>query len=138
MPLPLTVDIGFAIAGMPGVRRHLWMTASPIDPGTCRTYWTVARNDRHDEDDESHLKLQRIVLAEDQPVVCNQVPPELPLSPGAELHIRADRVSVEYRRWLVELARAGTAAAPDELGTAITAVLGAQPAGAWGPSPRAI
>jgi phenylpropionate dioxygenase-like ring-hydroxylating dioxygenase large terminal subunit len=106
LPIPLTVDIDFAIAGLAGVRRHLWMTASPIDPGVCRSFWTVARNDGHDEPDEPHLEFQRVVLAEDEPVVCNQDPPELPLDAGAELHVRADRVSVEYRRWLVELTRA--------------------------------
>ena len=46
------------------------------------------------------------MLAEDEPVVCNQVPPELPLDAGEELSVRADRVSVEYRRWLLELTRA--------------------------------
>ncbi len=106
LPIPLTVNIDFDIAGLPGVRRHLWMTASPIDTGTCRTFWTVARNDGHDEPDEPHLEFQRIVLAEDEPVVCNQVPAELPLGAGVELNVKADRVSVEYRRWLTELTRA--------------------------------
>ena len=117
MPIPLTVDIAFDIAGLAGVRRHLWMTASPIDPGTCRTFWTVARTDGHDRPDEPYLEFQELVLAEDRPVVCNQVPPELPLDPGTELSVRADRVSVEYRRWLVELIRAvRAAAAADPLG----------------------
>jgi phenylpropionate dioxygenase-like ring-hydroxylating dioxygenase large terminal subunit len=106
LPMRLTVDIDFEIAGLPGVRRHLWMTASPIEPGICRSFWTVGRNDGHDEPDEPHLEFQRIVLAEDQPVVCNQMPPELPLDPGTELSVRADRVSLEYRRWLIELTRA--------------------------------
>jgi phenylpropionate dioxygenase-like ring-hydroxylating dioxygenase large terminal subunit len=105
MPVPLTVDIGFDIAGQPGVRRHLWMTASPIDPGVCRSFWTVARTDHHDGSDEMHLAFQRLVLDEDLPVVTNQVPAELPLEAGAELHVKADRVSVEYRRWLLEVVR---------------------------------
>jgi phenylpropionate dioxygenase-like ring-hydroxylating dioxygenase large terminal subunit len=113
LPIPLTVNIDFEIAGLAGVRRHLWMTASPVDPGTSRSFWTVARNDGHDEPDEPHLEFQRIVLAEDEPVVCNQVPPELPLDPGAELSVKSDRVSVEYRRWLVELTRALARGAPD-------------------------
>jgi phenylpropionate dioxygenase-like ring-hydroxylating dioxygenase large terminal subunit len=106
LPMPLTVNIDFEIAGRPGVRRHLWMTASPVDAGTSRSFWTVARNDGHDEPDEPHLEFQRVVLAEDEPVVCHQTPPELPLEPGLELSVRADRVSLEYRRWLMELTRA--------------------------------
>jgi hypothetical protein len=145
LPMPLTVDIAFDIAGRPGVRRHLWMTASPIDPEACRTFWTVARNDGHDEPDEPHLEFQALVLAEDEPVVCNQVPPELPLDPGAELHVRADRVSVEYRRWLIDLVRAarsvpadaggpGDAGDPngpgdDPVGRAVARLLGLEPAG---------
>jgi phenylpropionate dioxygenase-like ring-hydroxylating dioxygenase large terminal subunit len=46
------------------------------------------------------------VLAEDEPVVRNQTPPEMPLEPGVELSVRTDRVSIEYRRWLRELALA--------------------------------
>jgi phenylpropionate dioxygenase-like ring-hydroxylating dioxygenase large terminal subunit len=121
LPMPLTVNIDFEIAGLPGVRRHLWMTASPVDTGTSRSFWTVARNDGHDEPDEPHLEFQRVVLAEDEPVVCHQTPPELPLDAGAELSVKADRVSLEYRRWLIELTRAvrrggGAFAATLELG----------------------
>ena len=105
--LPLTVDIDFAVAGRPGVRRRLWMTASPLDPGSCRSFWFLARSDGHDEPDELHLAFQDRVLAEDEPVVCNQVPPEFPLESGAEISVRTDRVSIEYRRWLLELVRAG-------------------------------
>lgn len=126
MPMPLTVDIEFAIAGHPGVRRHLWMTAAPVEPGMCRTYWTVGRNDGHDRPDEEFLEFQRVVLAEDEPVVCSQVPPELPLEAGAELHVKADKVSVEYRRWLRELAsaaRAGPAGLAMAIGSKSAAVV---------------
>jgi phenylpropionate dioxygenase-like ring-hydroxylating dioxygenase large terminal subunit len=121
LPIPLTVNIDFEIAGRPGVRRHLWMTASPVDPGTSRTFWTLARNDGHDEPDEPHLGFQRVVLAEDEAVVCHQVPPELPLDLNVELNVRADRVSVEYRRWLLELTRAVAEGAALDLDERLTA-----------------
>jgi phenylpropionate dioxygenase-like ring-hydroxylating dioxygenase large terminal subunit len=118
--LPATVDIHFAIAGRPGVRRRLWMTACPLDTGSCRSFWYVSRNDGHDEPDDDHLAFQDLVLAEDEPVVCNQVPPELPLEPGVEISVRTDRVSIEYRRWLIEVVRArrdgGAGAVADTLG----------------------
>jgi phenylpropionate dioxygenase-like ring-hydroxylating dioxygenase large terminal subunit len=114
LPMPLTVDIDFTMAD--GARRHLWMTASPVTAGSCRSFWLVARTDRHDEDDAVHLAFQALVLAEDEPVVCNQDPPDLRLEPGFELSVRTDKVSIEYRRWLRELADAATT---DEPGDAV-------------------
>jgi phenylpropionate dioxygenase-like ring-hydroxylating dioxygenase large terminal subunit len=104
--MPLTVDIEFRLDT--GAHRRLWMTASPIDEHSCRSFWFVARDDDVDGPDlagtdAAHLAFQQIVLDEDEPVVCNQVPPELPLDPGVEVSVRTDRVSVEYRRWLREL-----------------------------------
>lgn len=104
MPMPCTVNISFSLAT--GARRVLWMTASPLDDASCRSFWFIARDDDLAGDDEPHLAFQRQVLAEDEPVVCNQVPPEMPLDAGAELSVRTDRVSIEYRRWLRELADA--------------------------------
>jgi phenylpropionate dioxygenase-like ring-hydroxylating dioxygenase large terminal subunit len=117
MPIPLTVDIEFRLAS--GASRWLWMTASPVDARTCRTFWTVARDDDLDGDDDAHMAFQEIILREDEPVVCNQDPPELPLD-ASEVSVRTDRASIEYRRWLCELALAG--AAPDPA-AAIGAVL---------------
>lgn len=117
MPMPLTVDIAFRLDS--GARRRLWMTASPIDAATCRTFWTVGRDDV-DGDDEPHLAFQRLVLEEDEPVVCNQDPPELVLEPGFEVSVRTDKVSIEYRRWLRELSDAAAAGA-DELRRCLTA-----------------
>jgi len=120
MPMPLTVDIDFTLPG--GGRRVLWMTASPVDSGSCRSFWLVARDDDLDGDldalDTAHLAFQRIVLAEDEPVVCNQDPPQIPLDPGIELSVRADKVSIEYRRWLRDLAEAAPRG-PDTLMAAL-------------------
>ena len=102
MPMPCTVDIEFHLDT--GARRHLWMTASPLDEGSCRSFWFVSRDDDLDGDDAQHLAFQQRVLEEDEPVVCNQDPPEMVLDPGFELSVRTDRVSIEYRRWLCELA----------------------------------
>jgi phenylpropionate dioxygenase-like ring-hydroxylating dioxygenase large terminal subunit len=109
MPIPLTVDIEFQLAS--GAHRRLWMTASPVDPGRCRTFWSVARDDDLDGDDDAHMEFQRLILREDEPVVCNQDPPELPLD-ASEVSVRTDRVSIEYRRWLRELALAAAASNP--------------------------
>jgi vanillate O-demethylase monooxygenase subunit len=113
MPMPLTVDIEFELPS--GAHRRLWMTASPVDARTCRSFWFVSRDDDLDGDDAAHLAFQDLVLAEDEPVVCNQDPPELPLgdeSPLREISVRTDRVSIEYRRWLRELVDASTRSGP--------------------------
>ena len=101
MPIPCTVSIEFVLGD--GARRVLWMTASPIDLETCRCFWFMARTDDLDGSDDPHIEFQRIVLAQDLPVVTNQVPRSLPLEPAQELSVRTDRVSIEYRRWLREL-----------------------------------
>jgi phenylpropionate dioxygenase-like ring-hydroxylating dioxygenase large terminal subunit len=109
MPMPCTVDIEFHLDS--GARRHLWVTASPLDDRSCRSFWFIARDDDLDADDlaardASHLAFQRLVLDEDEPVVCSQDPPQMVLDPSFELSVRTDRVSIEYRRWLRELADA--------------------------------
>ena len=65
------------------------------------------------------MAFQELILREDEPVVCNQDPAELPLD-ASEVSVRTDRVSIEYRRWLRELAVAATA---DDPTAAIAAVL---------------
>ena len=104
MPMPLTVQIEFL--QRTGARRVLWMTASPLTMSETRCFWFVARNDALDDDDRDHLAFQDRVTAEDEPVVCNQVPPALSLDPAAEMSVRTDLVSIEYRRFLRDLAKA--------------------------------
>jgi len=109
---PGTVDIEFDVpdAG----RRHLWMTASPLDADdtTVRCYWMMSRSDDRDGDDQTYLAFQQLILDQDEPLIVAQDPPNIPLRPGAEISVRTDRVSIELRRWLVEIAAAST---PDEL-----------------------
>ncbi|QPC94540.1 aromatic ring-hydroxylating dioxygenase subunit alpha [Mesorhizobium sp. INR15] len=42
----------------------------------------------------------QLIFGQDKPILENQVPKRLPLDPRAETPIRADAVSVSYRRWL--------------------------------------
>jgi len=116
MPMPCTVDIEFFQEN--GARRDLWMTASPIGAGTCRPFWFVSRDDDLDGDDDVHLEFQQLILDQDAAVVCHQDPPELVLDPGFEMSVRTDRVSIEYRRWLSELAEAA-ARGPEALRAAL-------------------
>lgn len=104
MPMPLTVSIEFTLAT--GARRVLWMTASPVDAVSCRAFWLHGRDDDLLADDTPYIEFQDRILAEDEPVVCSQDPPWMPLDAGIEVSIRTDKVSIEYRRWLRELLEA--------------------------------
>lgn len=48
-------------------------------------------------------RFQQSVLAQDKPILENQVPKRLPLDPDAEVPARSDKTSNAYRRWLGEL-----------------------------------
>jgi phenylpropionate dioxygenase-like ring-hydroxylating dioxygenase large terminal subunit len=111
MPVPFTVSIEFTLGS--GARRVLWMTASPVDEGTCRAFWLHGRDDDLDGDDAPYIAFQDVVLAEDEPVVCEQDPRPLPLDSGVELSVRTDKVSIEYRRWLRDIAEGWAQDGPD-------------------------
>ena len=104
LAMPLTVH--FTRTTLPGGDCYaLLMSASPAGPRLTRSFWALARNYALDEPDEEFMRFERLVQEQDRPVVESQRPEMLPFDLSAELHIRgADKVSVEYRRWLVELA----------------------------------
>ena len=84
----------------------LMMAASPTGPKVTRSFWLLARNYAMEESDEEFLSFERLVQEQDRPIVESQRPEMLPFDLSAELHIRGvDKVSVEYRRWLVELSQ---------------------------------
>ena len=101
--MPFTVNLEFFFAD--GERGQLWMTASPIESGTCRSFWFTCRTADRDGDDRPHLEFQDLVLGEDLPVIAAQDPPEIP-GPGGEQSVPVDAVSLAYRRWLRELSKA--------------------------------
>ena len=101
--MPFTVDLEFFFPD--GERSHLWMAASPVESGVCRSFWLTCRTADRDGDDRPHLDFQDIVLAEDLPVIEAQDPPEIP-APGDEYSVRTDKVSMMYRHWLKELSDA--------------------------------
>jgi phenylpropionate dioxygenase-like ring-hydroxylating dioxygenase large terminal subunit len=58
-------------------------------------------------DDENTVteirRFQQGILAQDKPILENQLPKLLPLAPGAETPVRADKTGIMYRRWLADL-----------------------------------
>jgi phenylpropionate dioxygenase-like ring-hydroxylating dioxygenase large terminal subunit len=94
---------------LPGGTYVLFFSVSPVGPKRVRNFTLMARNyqlDNHAAGDRKMLEFNELVIGQDKPIVESQRPQELPFDLSAELHVRGvDRVSLEYRRWLVELAR---------------------------------
>ena len=85
----------------------LFMAVCPIGPKRTRTFTFLTRNYDFDSADQKYVDYNTLVIEQDKPIVESQRPEELPVDLSAELHVRgADRVSVEYRKWLIEIARA--------------------------------
>ena len=54
----------------------------------------------HGVDPAAVRNFQQFIFGQDRPILENQVPKRLPLSPRSEIHIRADVACATYRRWL--------------------------------------
>ena len=101
--VPFTVNLELFFPD--GERSQLWMSASPVESGVCRSFWFTCRTADWDGPDQPHLDFQALVLSEDLPVIEAQEPPEIP-APFEEYSVLTDKVSIAYRRWLKELSKA--------------------------------
>jgi vanillate O-demethylase monooxygenase subunit len=93
---------------LPGDRHYLlFFSCCPVGPRTTRCFTRIGRNyDLGKADDAKFIEFNQLIVGQDRPVVESQRPEELPVDLSDELHIRGvDRVSLEYRKWLVELMR---------------------------------
>jgi vanillate O-demethylase monooxygenase subunit len=81
----------------------VFITSSPVSARRTRAFLFVARNYDHDKSDEELLAWDLAIFAEDRIIVENQRPEELPLDLSDELHVRADRMTVAYRKALAGL-----------------------------------
>jgi phenylpropionate dioxygenase-like ring-hydroxylating dioxygenase large terminal subunit len=57
---------------------------------------------RHGVDAAAVRRFQQFIFGQDRPILENQMPKRLPLTPGREIPVRADVASAAYRRWLAE------------------------------------
>ena len=82
----------------------LHVAVAPVSRKRTRCFTFMARNYGFDQDEEFD-RMQRVILAQDKPVVESQRPEELPVELTAEMHVKAaDLGTVMYRRWLMEFA----------------------------------
>jgi vanillate O-demethylase monooxygenase subunit len=99
VPLTATLLLEFLDAGG---WQFLTFAVQPEDAGSCRVYQTATGPGLADPDQaESAVKYEMSILEEDLDLQRRALSGlEFPLDVGAELHTRADRVSVEFRRVL--------------------------------------
>lgn len=95
MPFSINLDIRLYRNDSPFL---LWTTSSPVSGDRCRNFMIIAHTDP-DLPDNVPLDFQKLVLAEDQPVIETQ-PGDLSLE---EISLPQDKVSNQYRKWLREL-----------------------------------
>ncbi len=86
-----------------GLVHVLYKTATPIDDRTTLFCQFVARNDAPDEAKQEGIRaVDRAVQSEDKALL-EGVRPDMPVDVTSEVHTKADRMTLEYRRVLAEL-----------------------------------
>jgi phenylpropionate dioxygenase-like ring-hydroxylating dioxygenase large terminal subunit len=84
-----------------GTRRFgILAQVTPVDADTCESRLIMALNYGPESPDDELLRFQDHVTEQDRLVVESQRPELLPLDLQAELHLRADRMAIAYRKWL--------------------------------------
>jgi phenylpropionate dioxygenase-like ring-hydroxylating dioxygenase large terminal subunit len=85
----------------PGDGRLVILNAAcPISARKTRVFVPIARNFDHDKSLQPVYDFNHQVFAEDKEIVECQCPEDLPIDLLEEVHIRADRTSIEYRKAL--------------------------------------
>lgn len=96
-----------------GLEHVLYKTCTPVDDHTTLFCQFIARNDRPDPDRwEAIAAVDRAVQAEDRALL-EGVVTDFPIEVTTEVHTRADRMTLEYRRVLADLAAESKIARPD-------------------------
>jgi phenylpropionate dioxygenase-like ring-hydroxylating dioxygenase large terminal subunit len=75
----------------------------PRDAETCESRLVMAMNYAHEVPEETFVRFQDEVNAQDKAIVESQRPELLPLDLQSELHLRSDRMAIAYRKWLREI-----------------------------------
>jgi phenylpropionate dioxygenase-like ring-hydroxylating dioxygenase large terminal subunit len=84
------------------LRESIALFVCPVSPETSRVWIRMAMND-FESPDSTLVDFQNTIFSQDLPILESQRPKRLPLSPRAELHCAADRLSVAYRRFLRDM-----------------------------------
>ena len=105
LTLPFTIQVEITFPGKGTF--VIFNACCPVSAGVTRVFPIVCRNFDLDQPASEVIAFQMRVYDEDKRIVESQRPVELPLDPTEEVHVKADLISVEYRR---QLRRLGVAA----------------------------
>ncbi len=83
------------------LRESIALFVCPVTPDTSVVWIRMAMND-FESPDAKLIDFQNTIFGQDQPILESQAPKRLPLQVGAEQHCAADRMSVAYRRFLLD------------------------------------
>jgi phenylpropionate dioxygenase-like ring-hydroxylating dioxygenase large terminal subunit len=86
-----------------GPRFAMYFTVTPVSETDSIAWTYVAMDYDTNRPDDQIRAFEDMITWQDVPIVESQRPELLPLDLQAELHLRSDRTSVAYRRWLREL-----------------------------------
>ena len=79
-----------------------FMLVTPEEHNRCRLWVLTSANYDKDGAEARITERNGEVFGQDQPIVDSQRPELIPQDIAAELHVRADQLSVRYRRWLLQ------------------------------------
>lgn len=101
-PFSVSLRIDYEEAGGTNV---IDFHVQPVDEDTCRIYSSIHRNDLGGDEGRlaEALSFERKILDEDLRLQEQYVDRRLPLDPTIEVHVKADRMTLELRRILAEL-----------------------------------
>jgi len=100
---------------LPGVTIGILLACQPEDDDTTRVFKLITRSDIGGDDGrlETFIKEEDQILAEDLAILERYPSGLLPLDPRAEVHSRADRLSVAWRRLMASATAAAGAGMAD-------------------------
>ena len=99
--LPFTAKLTIFFPG--GGRLCILNAASPVSARRTRMFCPICRDFDRDAPLQDSLDFNHQVFAEDKAIVESQHPEDLPLDLADEVHIRADKSSITYRKLLAEM-----------------------------------
>ncbi|MCP4329241.1 MAG: hypothetical protein GY791_12475 [Alphaproteobacteria bacterium] len=79
------------------------MTITPVEPEQSIGWILLASNYDEVYSAAEVAEFTELIIGQDIRIVESQRPKSLPLDSDAEFHLRCDRTSLQYRKWLADL-----------------------------------
>ncbi len=100
---PFTAYIRLSVPDNSAHRYTMFFTVTPVDEHNSVGWMWNSMNYNHGMSDEDFGAYIDEIVWQDIPIVESQRPELLPLDLQTELHVRADKTAIAYRRWLKDL-----------------------------------